>query len=681
MKNRPHWLPLLLVALAGCPPTPYRMGVKAANDGQFHEAAKLWITALDDDIYQVKPRAKLERYAKLAWDQQRSLAQEHEASKRYAEAAAVYEEMFLFADDLESVEQLTWPIDDVKVEHTECVDAWAKAEFVAGVQADERAAWAEAEQHFDKVRELRPGFPDLERKQALSYLLWAEEDLAKHRYDDASLHFRESHDLAGDRHSGEWAQAVDAALGRYALSKEKCRTAVGYFDRAGDVLGDPNLESDRKKAADCARIGIHVEPVTEEVEFHHGETALASMLVDLLERELDSQGSRFVRLLAADVVSEVENPPAHRVRVTGRITQAVVDEPSTTEDKRTVEGRMLVECDKETLLYDPEAICTDPVEVEYAHHRTAVAVRMAGSVKIVDLGSGEQKTRPLDITLSHDTTYASDFRVFQEGTWVPTHIGPEAELGRVEVSDEVRALDRKPLPLPPESELVSDAIAVLAEAAGAAVLEAVDFEDPPPPPKRLEIREPKLMPQDVSFAVPPEPERGTAEPIEPEPDPNAAPPPPFSPAWNADARKAQVDERKAKLDAEDAEADVPVLLELAELALWEAPKDFEGYAERAEVFSPEDRRVAVLRIALRFRMGLLQQAEERFLAWLDTHPDDGLAWKYYGLLLAEQKRGDARQALENAQRLGFSDDYVKNNLEMVYALETKPAPETGGERP
>ncbi|MEZ4320441.1 MAG: hypothetical protein R3F61_23375 [Myxococcota bacterium] len=669
MRHRTALIVPALVLLAGCPPSTYRLGVRAANDGQFYEASKLWIQALDEDIYQTKPSTKLEEYGPLAWEERRALAQEHEASGRYAEAAAVYEDLFVFGEDLESVEQLSFDTSETRREYEDCLASWAKDELAKAVAADEAAKWAEAEAHFDQVRELDASYPELDDKQGFSYLLWAQDDLARYRYDDASLHYRKSFELTQSEHAGAWASAVDIALGRYALDKGKCRTAVGYFERGGDILGDSELEADRARAEDCARIGIVVEPVTEEVELKHGETALASMLVDLLERQIDREGSRFVKLLAADVIGEVENAPKHRIRVTGRITQAVVEEPGTTEQKRTVEGRMSVECDKETLLYEPDAVCTDPVDVEYTHHRTAVAVRMGGSVKIVDLASGEQKTRPLDMTLSHDTTHATDFRVFQEGTWVPTEVAVEAELGRVAVSEEVLALDRKPLPLPPESDLVRDAVNVLAEAAGDAVLEEVDREDPPPPPKRLVVKEPKLLPQDLTFAPPPKPEP------EPEPEPEApATQGPWSPAWRAEERKAQRAELVASLDAEDTAEDVPTLLKLAELALWEAPAELEGYAERVEVFSPEDRKVAVFRIALRFRMGLHDQASERFLAWLDARPDDGLAWKYYGLLLAEQKSPKARQALENAQRLGYADDYVKNNLEMVYALESRPPP-------
>jgi len=671
MRNlAPYLLPLSLL-LAGCPPSPYRLGVKAANDGQFYEASKLWIGALDDDIYQTKPRQALAEYGPLAFEQRRALAQEHEASGRYEEAVEVYEDLLDFAKELDSVEQLSFSTDEVQAELVDTRAAWSVSEFEAAAAADEEGDWEAARVHFDKVRELAPEFEGLDTKQGFSYLLWAEEDLAKYRYEGAAEHFRASYELTGNLREQEWASAVDVALGRYALSRDKCRTAVEYFDRAGDVLGDRELESDREQAMSCARIGIVMEPITEEVEFRQGETALASMLVDRIEQQIDANGSRYIRLLAAETLDQVEDAPAHRIQVKGRITQAVVEEPAVTEEKRTTEGRMLVDCDKETLLYEPDAVCTDPVEVEYTHHRTAVIVRMAGSVKIIDLGSGEQKTRPLDITLSNDTTHATDFQVFQEGTWVPTHIGPEADLGRVEVADEVRALDRKPLPLPPESQLVGDAIDVLAEVAAEAVLEVVDHEDPPPPPKRLQIREPLLLPADLGFKAPelPEPVSGDAA-MKAEPIGGPAKPVRWSPAWRAADRKLQRAELEGALSAEDSPADLPTLLHLAELMLWEDPGAFEGMVERAEALAPDDPTAAVLRIALRSRMGLHDAAEERFLAWLDAHPGDGLAWKYYGLLLADQKRPAARQALENAQRLGYEDDYMKNNLEMVYSLET-----------
>ncbi len=677
--------------LAGCPPGPYRLGQQDLRAGQYYDASQHWIAALDEDIYQTKPRNRLAEYAPAAWEQRRALAQEHEASGRYAEAVEAYETLFAFEEDLKSVELFTALEVDAKetrAEYEDALDAWAESEFTAGVAADKQSAWEDAVGHFAKVRELDPEYPGLADRTAFTYLLWAEEDLAKYRYHEASEHYHASFEYSGKEHAGAWASAIDIALARYALDEGKCRTAVQHFERAkesGEVLGDPTLEEDQDRAEDCARIGILVEPVTEEVEFEHGETALASMLVDLLEREIDREGSRFVKLLSEEALEKAENPPERQIRVRGRITQAVVEDPTTAEENRTVEGRMLVDCDKETLLYEPDAVCTAPVDVEYTHHRTAVIVRMAGSVKIIELASGEQTTRPLDIKLSNETAHATDFRVFQEGTWVPTHVGPAVELGRVEVPDAVRALDRKPDPLPPESQLVTDAIAVLAEVAGASVLETVDAEEPPPPPRRLTIREPKLLPEDVQFAPPPEePEVEEIPDPEPEPDP-AAMDEDWAPPWSASERKAErarLQEALAANDPEssdedgsedpspiqDTEADVPILMKLAELALWEDPGAFEDLAERVEVFEPDNDRIAVFRIALRARMGLYDKAESRFETWLDEHPSDGLAWKYYGLALADQKKPDARKALENAQRLGFDDDYVTNTLEMVYAM-------------
>jgi tetratricopeptide (TPR) repeat protein len=671
----------LPATLLGCPPGPYRLGQQDLRAGQYYDAAQHWIEALDEDIYQTKPRNRLAEYSPAAWEQQRSLAQEHEASGRYAEAAEAYETLFAFEDDLKSVELFTAleaEAKETRAEYEDTLDAWAEAEFTAGVAADKQSQWEEAIGHFEKVRELDPAYAGLDERRAFTYLLWAEEDLAKHRYQAASDHYHASFDISGKEHAGAWASAIDVALARYALGEGKCRTAVQHFEKAGEVLGDPTLDEDQARAEDCARIGILVEPVTEEVEFEHGETALASMLVDLLEREIDREGSRFVKLLSEEALEKADNPPERQIRIRGRITQAVVEEPSEAEENRTVEGRMLVDCDKETLLYEPDAVCTAPVDVEYTHHRTAVIVRMAGSVKIIELSTGEKTTRPLDIKLSNETTHATDFRVWQEGTWVPTQVGPAAEMGRIEVPDAVRALDRKPDPLPPESQLVTDAIAVLAEVAGASVLETVDAEEPPPPPKRLTIREPKLLPEDVTFARPPEAPEVEAIP-DPEPEAPAADED-WAPPWTASERKAErarLNEALAANDPEEAEsdgpiqdteADLPILMKLAELALWEDPGAFEDLAARVETFTPDDPRIAVFRIALRARMGLYDKAEARFQTWLDEHPGDGLAWKYYGLALADQKKPEARSALENAQRLGFDDDYVTNTLEMVYAM-------------
>lgn len=503
----------LLVFLAACTPSPYRLGVKAAKDGRYVDATAHWLVALDADIYARRPRRALRDHAYEAWEQRLDRARELEAARRYSEAVDAYQGMLDYARDLDEVELLAFSTADAQAELAATRLAWAMSERARGTVAHEAGDHATAVAAFDRARELEPQLVGLDAEQGAAYEAWARQDLEAHRYQDAADHFRAAHALTGEHAQDAWAAAVEVGLGRYALSRGACRTAVKHFERAGHVVGDRELESDRARALDCSRLGLLMDPVQEAIEHDGRALSIGSMLLDRIEQEVDQGGSRFVRILAPEVLSSIEDPPEHQVRVTVRVNQATLDAPAERTEKQRTTGVRVVPCDQEVLLYSPEEVCTEEVEVEYVLHRTAQSVRMAGSVKLVDLSSGEQSTRPVDVEVTHDTTHATDFQLFEAGTTVPITIGTEAAVGRVELPEAIVALDRPPMALPTGEEMLVDAVRTLASEFAHAILETVDSDGELPAPRQLLIRDPLLAPEDVELV----PAEAPVIPAEPEP--------------------------------------------------------------------------------------------------------------------------------------------------------------------
>lgn len=515
-------LPLLAIALLACTPTPYQLGVRAAADGAYVKACEHWIQALDRDVTQVKPRSALLEYGPKAYGEFVELAQEHEASKRYEDALEAYADALDFGNELDELELLEFSLEDVKIEVVEVKERWADYEWASAIAADEAAEWAKAIEHFETFRTLRPDNPELDERQGLTYLLWAEDDVATKRFTDGAEHYRRAHALTGRQSLEDWAGAIELALGRYGLQKEKCRYAFERFEAAGVVKNEPTFDAEKAKAWDCARKGIDLQPLAQTVDAGVEGIDAGAMLFDRIEHEIERQGSRYVVLLAG----QTENQPEDRVQVSVRLTQATVEPRRQGATDQKVTGYQSVECDKETLLYEPDAVCSEEVEVHYKLNRAAQVIRLAGTVKIIDTRAGEQKTRPLEVTLQHDTTHASEFQVYDgAGGMKDVTVAIEVDPHRVEVPAEVVALDREPEPLPPVSDVLRDAVALMAAEAGRVVIEAADFEEPPPEPAFLTIKEPIALPQDLDFAQPtlaepePDPIEAMIEPVAPDPSP------------------------------------------------------------------------------------------------------------------------------------------------------------------
>ncbi len=489
---------LLLFALA-CTPSPYRVGMRAFNEGRFIEAADVWLEALREDPEAPKPRQALREHALDAWNQRLDIAREYEASRRYADSVAAYEALLDYAKALDEVGLLAFSTADAIAELDAVTLAWAMDERAKGTVAYEAGDYATAVKHYDAARALRTDLIGLDAEQGDAYADWARQDLEQHRYHDAAEHYHRAFALTRDPTHGAWAAAVEAALGRYALERGACRTAVAHFERAGDI---PDLDADRVRALDCSRLGLLFEPVEEAITYQGRALSVGTMLLDRIQREIDAGGSRFIRILNPEILGSIANPPEKRVKITVRINQAAVDPRRETEVKASAEGVRVVPCDPQTLIYEPDAVCTETVQVDYLLHQLSQTVRLAGSVQIVSLNTGEQATRPLEVWMTHDTTRATDFELFEDGTAVPVEIGTEAMPGRIELPEAIVALDRQPLPLPSGEEMLVEAVRTLAAEAARAILEEVDHEEEPPPPRSLTVRSPVLSPSDIELVPP-----------------------------------------------------------------------------------------------------------------------------------------------------------------------------------
>ncbi|MCA9570388.1 MAG: hypothetical protein KC656_21235, partial [Myxococcales bacterium] len=285
MRSLPILPVLPLVLLLACTPSPYRLGVRAANDGRWIDASNHWLTALDNDIYATKPRKALREHAKDAWDERLDIAREHEAARRYAASADAYREMLAYAKSLDEVELLSFSTADATSELKTVIATWAMSERARGSVAHEAGDWAVAVEAFDAARELKGDLVGLDAEQGATFAAWARADLDEHRYHDAADHFRRAFELTGDRELDAWAAAVEVGLGRYALSKNACRAAVSHFEKAGHVVGDNTLEADRARALDCSRLGLLMDPVDDATVVEGRQLSVGTMLLDRIERE------------------------------------------------------------------------------------------------------------------------------------------------------------------------------------------------------------------------------------------------------------------------------------------------------------------------------------------------------------------------------------------------------------
>lgn len=265
---------------------------------------------------------------------------------------------------------------------------------------------------------------------------------------------------------------------------------MGDLRRAKKYVQDGAVDESLAQAEECAVTPVAVLPFENPTGTNVAGMALSDTISDATASVIRQDASEFVRMVERSALEAIlseqglsaaglatgKTSKVRGVRylVLGKLTQVRFDNPGFRSESKRAAGSNPYRCQKTGYDGKPyETWCWNQVAVEYQEHTGRVSLRVVGSVRVVDVATGEQLVTKAIEAVSEDAAHFADsFTVGGMGVGV----GDYENTRGVGVPDEVYALSRGKSSLKDEGQIASDVVNVLSYDAARAVLEVVDFE-------------------------------------------------------------------------------------------------------------------------------------------------------------------------------------------------------------
>ncbi|MFZ5477059.1 MAG: CsgG/HfaB family protein [Myxococcota bacterium] len=499
---------LALLVLSGCPAAKYyKEGKYFDEDGQEYLAAERYLSALGENEKHKKAREALVAVAKAAYEEKLGLAQRAEEGQNFPKALTEYREIDVLLDDLREYDALTFDVIHVEAKIEEMENSSAEQQYQKAEKQLAERAFENAIHFYKAAQEFKRGYKDTKEKIALAYYAWAEDDLKGNRYRVAAEHFAAATDAAGKGYKDASTRAgvLYASLGKYFLGADRCRQSVKDLRRAGEFLGADKVQADLAAAEECAVTPVAILPFENPTGTNLAGMALGDTLADQIGGKVRAGASEFVRLMeraSLDAVLAEQGISASglasgatsklrgvRYLVMGKLTQVKLDKPGLASTPKATAATQPYDCEKTTSDGKTvKTVCETPVTVKYVERSGRIAVRVAGTARIVDVKTGEQLvTLPLEAAFEDAVHYADSFTL--NGNQVtPVRKGHR---GDVRVEDDLLDLAKAKRDLKSEDQLAAAVLDKLALESAQAVLAAVDVEKEAVDPAKLVMVEVK----------------------------------------------------------------------------------------------------------------------------------------------------------------------------------------------
>lgn len=497
-------LVLLPVLLTGCPAQKlFHEGQDLEARGKDYSAADKYLDALDTNPKLKKPREALGTVAEAAYKEKLEIAQGHEQQANYPDALAEYRKIRQLLDRLKSEDLITFDVIDARTKIGEMENAAAEQQYKIGEAALQARRWEAAVAGYTESQRFKDGYKDTADKVALAQYSWGDDEFTAARHRSAAEHYLLATQSAGPgfKDAAKKAGNIYAALGHHFIGADRCRQAVKDLRRAAPLVTSEAIAADTAKAEECAITPVAILPFENPTGQTLAGMALGDTISDGIGSWVSGHVSEFVHLvdrsaldqilaeqgLSATGVASGSTSKLRGVRylVVGKITQVRSDKPAMTNASRTVAGKLAYDCQKtknDGTTYN--GTCYNEVQLSYVEHAQTESVVLVGSVKVVDVKTGEQiAAAALEGRATDAIKYADGF--MYAGTNNPAVV--EGNQGGVNVSNEVAALAKSRTTLKDEGELTKAVLERVVGTAADVVVKAVDIEKEATDPSTLVI--------------------------------------------------------------------------------------------------------------------------------------------------------------------------------------------------
>ena len=513
MSSSPHLLALtrtLGVALAlallpGCPATKlYKEGLDLEEAGKEFKAADRYLDALDTNENHKKAMEALRAVAEEAYREELAVAEGFEKDAKYPAALDAYRLLDTYLDRVRGVDALDFSAINTNEKIGEMQDASAFARYKNGEERLAARDWEGAVEEYEAAQSFRPRFKDTAEKVAIAQYGWAESELSSNKYRSAAKHFSLAVDSGGPgfKDAAKRSGALYLALGRHFIKADRCRSAVRDLRHARDLGAEGDVLTDLQTAEACAVTPVAFLPFENPTGVGLAGMALGDTLADQAAANVKAKASEFVRIMERSALDAIlaeqgisssglagggkSNVKGVRYLVLGKLTQVrlVTNKPKAT--KVTFETRQAYDCQKTSS--DGKAYagtCYQDVKLSYSDHKADISLDIVGSLRVVDVLTGEQLAAPSVQSTAKDAIHYADN--FEDAAGNGVAIAKRGRTGGIEVDGSYIELSEARTSLKDEGELANQVVADIAKQAAEATLKVVDVERKAVDPTSLAI--------------------------------------------------------------------------------------------------------------------------------------------------------------------------------------------------
>ena len=487
----------LMLGLTGCA-TTYSRGLKLAEQGNFEEASRYWMAALDDDELARGPRKGLDEFGASAVWVYMETAEEHEAEHRFEQAIASYGQALSMADDL--MEYDVQPgLDRIELATriTEVEDRLTMYRYNQGISAAEQREFDAAIAWWEQARELRADYSDTAQRIGQAHREAGHDALSASQYTQALDQFSSAMRWGQGSETRAWYDATAIALGRHYLRHGACRSAFELFDSVRATANDSVLEEDLARAEDCARVEVVVSPFERTDDGPLKQLDVAAVITDAVTESIRANSSRYVYIVDPALAEDVPNTFGYRYAVRGRLMQVQYERVDAETVLMATDGTHLVPCPPLDGYADyADDLCDETVTLTADLTTAEVNLGLIGSVRVSDPRTGElMTTRSLDQRTQHVNRSRSAFRLND----VRVVTGDTSTESMYAVDPNLLSISTAQEELPDDATLLHSASAGLAQSAAEAILAVIDVEPQPQPPRHLNIPTPVTDASQIEF--------------------------------------------------------------------------------------------------------------------------------------------------------------------------------------
>lgn len=486
----------------------FREGMGLLKSGKEFAAAMLFISALDDNPRHKGALKELTEVAKTAYEEQLEVAEREEKRGRHEQTVEEYKRLLAFVDSAREIGVINFDTIDVYSKLNESMQATAAEAYSSATTSRQGGDWAAAIDGYRKALSYVANYEDAEKAIGESYYEWATNALERRAYRDSVKLYAQAWKSGHAGDAQQRAASIQSAIAGHLVDGGHCRLAVKEYRLAQQIFGHPEIAEGLAAARACAVTPIAMPSVENPTGVNPAGMAVSDLLADGIMASVRRNASEFLQVVergsldailreqGLSGISSTSTPSGVsgvRYLVLGKVTQISSDVGQPVVRSAAEQAEVRFTCTETGYDGRPyETTCSRQVTVNFEEHSQKASVKMAMSLRVVDVASGTQiATESFTATAEDTIRYGSGFRLI-DGT--PVAVADTTSNGVFQFTDgqgvistNLSALKNGRTTLATEDQLAQTVMEDIVGRAATSILGATDTAGKAPDPASLDI--------------------------------------------------------------------------------------------------------------------------------------------------------------------------------------------------